>query len=258
MVTLETSNEILILLKDDIFTKFTILITKFLPLSPKIILLDSPTKEILSFSQTKTLPILKSSDIFFSGTLPILKYLIHSSKDISDGINMDNRLILLGKNEKEEAKVDSWLNFIFYKIFPIIGELEAQLFGKKKFDIRIFELALNDLLEILVDINQYLELKPFLTDNHVQLNDIMLTSALFNLYNDIFTQNELNLIPNVIRVFKFVANMRLFKMVFGEAIPCKKVKKHLPFVEKVNEKKEMNDEKIENKKKKNKKNKDNK
>ena len=36
--------------KDDIFTKFTILITKFLPLSPNIILLDSPTKEILSFS----------------------------------------------------------------------------------------------------------------------------------------------------------------------------------------------------------------
>ena len=258
MVTLETSNEILILLKDDIFTKFSILITKFLPLPPKIILLDSPTKEILSFSQTKTLPILKSSDIFFSGTLPILKYLIHSSKDISDGINMDNRLILLGKNEKEEAKVDSWLNLIFYKIFPIVGELEAQLYGKKKFDIRKFELALNDLLEILVDINQYLELKPFLTDNHVQLNDIMLTSALFNLYNDIFTQNELNLIPNVIRVFKFVANMRLFKMVFGEAIPCKKVKKHLPFVEKVNEKKEINDEKNENKKKKNKKNKDNK
>ena len=255
MVTLETSNEILILLKEEIFTKFTILITKFLPLPPKIILLDSPTKEILSFSQTKTLPILKSSDIFFSGTLPILKYLIHSSKDISDGINMDNRQILLGKNEKEEAKVDSWLNFIFYKIFPIIGELEAQLYGKKKFDIRKFELALNDLLEILVDINQYLELKPFLTDNHVQLNDIMLTSALFNLYNDIFTQNELNLIPNVIRVFKFVANMRLFKDTFGKAVQCKKVKKHLPYIEK---KKEENkgDNNNENNKKKNKKHKD--
>ena len=253
MVTLETSNEVLFLLKDDIFTKFTILTTKFLPLPPKIILLDSPNKEILSLSQTKTLPLLKSSDIFFSGTIPILKYLIHSSKDISDGINMDNRVILLGKNEKEEARVDTWLNFIFDKIYPIIGEIESQLYGKKKFDIRSFEYAENDLLEILVDINQYLELKPFLTANHVQLSDIFLTAALFNCYNDIFTQNELNLIPNVIRVFKFVANMRLFKMVFGEAIPCKKVKKHLPFVEKINEKKEISEEKNENKKKKNKK-----
>ena len=131
MVTLETSNEVLFLLKDDIFTKFTILTTKFLPLPPKIILLDSPNKEILSLSQTKTLPLLKSSDIFFSGTIPILKYLIHSSKDISDGINMDNRVILLGKNEKEEARVDTWLNFIFDKIYPIIGEIESQLYGKK-------------------------------------------------------------------------------------------------------------------------------
>ena len=255
MVTLETSNEVLFLLKDDIFTKFTILTTKFLPLPPKIILLDSPNKEILSLSQTKTLPLLKSSDIFFSGTIPILKYLIHSSKDISDGINMDNRVILLGKNEKEEARVDTWLNFIFDKIYPIIGEIESQLYGKKKFDIRSFEYAENDLLEILVDINQYLELKPFLTANHVQLSDIMLGSVLFNCYNDIFTQNELNLIPNVIRVFKFVANMRLFKDTFGKAVQCKKVKKHLPYIEK---KKEENkgDNNNENNKKKNKKHKD--
>ena len=255
MVTLETSNEVLFLLKDDIFTKFIILTTKFLPLPPKIILLDSPNKEILSLSQTKTLPLLKSSDIFFSGTIPIIKYLIHSSKDISNGINMDNRVILLGKNEKEEARVDTWLNFIFDKIYPIIGEIESQLYGKKKFDIRSFEYAENDLLEILVDINQYLELKPFLTANHVQLSDIFLTTALFNCYNDIFTPNELNLIPNVIRVFKFVANMRLFKDTFGKAVHCKKVKKHLPYIEK---KKEENkgDNNNENNKKKNKKHKD--
>ena len=168
---------------------------------------------------------------------------------------MDNRVILLGKNEKEEARVDTWLNFIFDKIYPIIGEIESQLYGKKKFDIRSFEYAENDLLEILVDINQYLELKPFLTANHVQLSDIFLTAALFNCYNDIFTQNELNLIPNVIRVFKFVANMRLFKDTFGKAIQCKKVKKHLPYIEK---KKEENkgDNNNENNKKKNKKHKD--
>ena len=88
---------------------------------------------------------------------------------------------------------------------------------------------------------------------------------MFNCYNDIFTQNELNLIPNVIRVFKFVSNMRLFIKVFGKAIPCKKVKKPEPYDE---NKKEVNnknkdennreknlEEKNENKKKKNKKSK---
>ena len=167
---------------------------------------------------------------------------------------MDNRTILLGKDAKEEAQVDMWLNFIFYTIYPIIGEIENQLYGKKKFDIRSFEYALNDLLEILVEINQYLELKPFLTANHVQLSDILLTSALFNCYNDILTQNELNLIPNVIRVFKFVANMRFFKTIFGQAIPCKKVKKHIPYVEKKKGEKKGDN----NDKKKNKENKENK
>ena len=248
MVTLETSNEVLFLLKDDIFTKFTILTTKFLPLPPKIILLDSPNKEILSLSQTKTLPLLKSSDIFFSGTLPIIKYLIHSSKDISDGINMDNRVILLGKNEREEARVDTWLNFIFDKIYPIIGEIESQLYGKKKFDIRKFECALNDLLEILVEINNHLQFNTFLTANHVQLGDLMLASALFVCYNDVFTQIELDLFPNVIRVFRFVANMKYFKEVFGNAIQCKKVKKPEPYIEPVNDEIEEKDNKKDKKK----------
>ena len=65
----------------------------------------------------------------------------------------------------------------------------------------------------------------------IQLSDIFLASALFICYNDLFTKNELDLIPNVIRNFKFVSNMKLFKSVFGEAIPCKKVKKHEPFKE---------------------------
>ena len=266
MVTLETSSELLFLKKDDIFTKFITLVTKFLPLPPKIIYLDHLDKHLLSFSETKSFPLLKSNDNFFSGTLPIIKYLIKSSKDISDGVNLDNRLILLGENIKEEAKVEMWLNFIFTKIYPIIIEIEIQLYGKKPFDIRNFEYTLNDLLEILVDINQYLQLKPFLTANHVQLGDIMLTSALFNCYNDIFTQNELNLIPNVIRVFKFVSNMRLFVKVFGKAIPCKKVKKPEPYVENKKEENNKNkdennnrekklEENNENKKKKNKKNK---
>ena len=259
MVTVETTKDILFALENCVLSNFIELVSKLLPLPPKVIRLKKPNKEILKYSPTKTFPILKAGDDFISGTLPIVKYLIKSAKDDSDGVILDNRKILIGKNLKEEAKVDMWLNFIFSKIYPIVKEIEMQLYGKKKFDIRYFESSLNDLLEILVEINQYLELKPFLTANHVQLCDIMLGSVLFNCYNDIFTQNELNLIPNVIRVFKFVANMRLFKKVFGKAIPCKKIKKHEPYIEKKNVEKEGNegtDKSKENKKGK-KKNKEN-
>ena len=225
MVTAETSNEILFTQEGCLLSKFIELITKFLPLPPTIIRLKKPNKKLLSFVQTKNIPVLKSGDDFITGTIPIIKYLIKSSKDISDGVVLDNKIILLGKNLKEEAKVDMWVNFIFSQIFPISIELENQLYGKKKFDIRTFEATLNDLLEILVEINKYLEFNTFLTANHVQLGDLMLASALFTCYNDIFTKMELDLIPNVIRTFRFVSHMRMFKEVFGKAIQCKKIKK---------------------------------
>ena len=229
MVTAETTNEILFLREGNALSKFIELVTEFLPLPPKIINLKKQEGEILSRSQTKTLPLLKAGDDFISGTIPIIQYLVRSAKDISDGVILDNRTILLGKNIKEETKVNMWLTFIYSKIFPITNDIENQLYGRKKFDIRQFECVLNDLLEILVEINQHLEYNTFLTANHIQLSDIMLASALFTCYNDVLTQNELDLIPNVIRVFKFVSHMRNFVKVFGKAVQCKKVKKPEPY-----------------------------
>ena len=235
MVTAATSNEILFVKEGCLLSKFIELVTKFLPLPPKIIRLKKSSKDLLEYIQTKTIPALKSGDDFITGTIPIIKYLIKSSKDISDGVILDNRTILLGKNLKEEARVSMWLNFIFSKIFPIAVEIENQLYGKKKFDIRQFEVDLNDLLEILVEINKFLEFNTFLTANHVQLGDLMLASALFTCYNDVFTQIELDLIPNVIRNFKFVSHMRMFKEVFGNAIQCIKIKKPEQYIEPIKE-----------------------
>ena len=230
MVTAETTNEILFCIEGNFLSKFIEFVSKFLPLPPKIIKLKSPEEKILSFSKIKNLPLLKAGDYFFSGTVPIVKYLIKSAKDISDGVVMDNRVILLGKNLKEEAKVDMWVNYIFSKIFPITMEIENQLYGKKKFDIRKFEIFLNDLLEMLVELNKYLEFNTFLSANHVQLGDLMLASALFVCYNDVFTQIEKDMIPNVIRVFKFVSGMKIFKDVYGNAVECKRVKKPEPYI----------------------------
>ena len=256
MVTAETTNEILFSREGCVLSKFIELTTKFLPLPPKILRLNKPDKEILSFSQTKNMPVLKAGDDFISGTIPIIKYLIKSSKDISDGVILDNRIILLGKNLKEESKVDMWLNFIYSKIFPITIEIENQLYGKKRFDIRYLELALNDLLEILVELDKYLQFNTFLTANHVQLGDIMLSAALFTCYNDLFTKIELDMIPNITRVFKFVSHMKLFKDVFGNYVPCKKIKKPEPYVEPIKEEeKKENKDNEGGKKKKNKKNK---
>ena len=59
-----------------------------------------------------------------------------------------------------------WLNFIYSKIFPITIEIENQLYGKKRFDIRYLELALNDLLEILVELDKYLQFDNYIYVQH--------------------------------------------------------------------------------------------
>ena len=253
MVTVETTKDILFTLDGCVLCKFIELVTNFLPLPPKIIKLKKPNKEILQYSPTKTFPLLKTGDDFITGALPIVKYLIKTSKDESDGVELDNRKILLGKNFKEEARIDMWANFIFSSLFPITIEIESQLYGKKKFNALVFDDALKDLLEVLETINEQLKLNTFLTSNNIQLADLMLTSVLFHCYNDVLTQDKIEKIPNVIRMFKFVSHMKQFVDIFGEATPCKKQKDPEPY--KPCDEEEGKEEKGEHESKKDKKNK---
>ena len=224
MVTAETTKDVLFALEGCVLSKFIELVSTFLPLPPQIIYLKKPDKQVLKYSPTNTFPLLKVGDDFISGTLPIVKYLIKSSKDNSDGVVLDNRKILLGKNLKEETKVDMWTNYIFSSLLPITTEIEAQLNGKKSFNSEIFENALKDLLDVLSTINEQLKLNTFLTSNNIQLPDLMLASVLFHCYNDVLTKDKVEKIPNVIRMFKFVSHLKEFEAIFGEVVPCKKQK----------------------------------
>jgi len=231
MVTLETTKDLFFGLEDCDLCKFIELVTKFLPLPPKIIKSKKPNKDILNFSPTKTYPVLKSGDDFITGALPIVRYLIKSSKDISDGVLLDNKKILLGKNLKEEAAIDTWTNYILTSITPITCEIKAQLHGKKKFEKEIFEIALSDLIDALSSVNERLKLNTFLTSNIIQLADLMLTSVLFQCFNEVLTQDKLEKIPNVTRMFKFISHLKEFEDIFGKYVPCTEQKAPEPFVE---------------------------
>jgi glutathione S-transferase len=231
MVTLETTKDLFFGLEDCDLCKFIELVTKFLPLPPKIIKSKKPNKDILNFSPTKTYPVLKSGDDFITGALPIVRYLIKSSKDISDGVLLDNKKILLGKNLKEEAAIDTWTNYILTSITPITCEIKAQLHGKKKFEKEIFEIALSDLIDALSSVNERLKLNTFLTSNTIQLADLMLTSVLFQCFNEVLTQDKLEKIPNVTRMFKFISHLKEFEDIFGKYVPCTEQKAPEPFVE---------------------------
>ena len=119
-------------------------------------------------------------------------------------------------------------------------------------------MAINDLLSALNVVNNKLNLNTFLTSNKIQLADLMLVSVLFDCFNDVLTQDKLDKIPNVTRVFKFVSHMKKFVEIFGKYELCKEQKAPLPFVESKEEEEHTEEKKEKNKDKKNKKEKENK
>jgi len=238
MATKEHSDDILFILEDCTLCKFIELICKFFVLPPNILKFKTPPKQILKLSPTGTFPILKSGDDFISGTLPILNYIIKTAKVDEDDFMPDIKIILLGKNLKEEAKVEMQLSYIQNSVLPIITEIESQLYGKKQFNEGIFNEAINDLIDVLKTFNEQLRFNTFLTSNFIQLGDLMLTSVLFKCYNDIFTKDIIEKIPNIIRMFKFVSHLDYFEELFGTSKQCEKRMTPLPYVPKTEKKEE--------------------
>ena len=82
---------------------------------------SSDKKYILSFSPTKTFPLIKEGDTFISGTLPILKYILNIHPEIKQ--------LYMGTTLKNESSCEMWLNFISNNIIPIVNEINSQLEG---------------------------------------------------------------------------------------------------------------------------------
>ena len=116
-------------------------------------------------------------------------------------------------------------------------------------------MAIKDLLSVLMPLNERLKLNTFLTSNKIQLADLMLACVLFQCFNDIFTPDLLEKIPNITRLFKFISHMKKFEDIFGKYIPCKEIKTAEPFEEN-KEEKEKGEKKKDKKNKKDKGNKD--
>ena len=185
---------------------------------------SSDKKLILSFSPTKTFPLIKEGDTYFSGTLPILKYILNVHPEIKQ--------IFMGTSLKNESSCEMWLNFISNNIIPIVTEINCQLDGEKPFNNETLEVAINDLIKELSTINEHLKFRTFLTSHSVQICDLFLSILLVEVYNKVLTKDLREKIPNVIRHLKYVGNLDMVKNVTGELKETDKRAEPKPYVEK--------------------------
>lgn len=229
---------------------FIRIVSKFFKMPPAFEFINTMAPEVLtkllSYSPTKTQPLLKDDELFISGTLPIIRHLLSSNEEV--------KKLLVGCCPKAQAICDMWLNFFINSISPIVFEINCQLNGRKRFNKDVFDTAVNDLVSQLEIVNKNLMFKTFLVGNSITLPDLLLCSYVLPMFNKVLLDKYKAKIPNVIRHFYFVKEIREVKDILGEATPCKEMMKPLPFVEPTEKKEDKKDgEKAKEDKKKDKK-----
>ena len=206
---------------------FIRIVSRFFKVSPTFEFINTMSPEVLtkllSYSPTKTQPLLKDGDLFISGTLPIIRYLLSYNEEV--------KKLLVGCCPKIQATCDMWLNFLINSISPIVFEINCQLNGRKRFNKDVFDTAINDLVSQLEIVNKSLMYKTFLDGNSIALPDLLLCSYVLPMFNKVLVDNFKAKIPHVIRHFYFVKEIKEVKDILGEATPCKEIMKPLPFVE---------------------------
>lgn len=180
--------------------------------------LSAKNQEIVTkFSPTRILPLMQAGENSIAGIIPITKYLLSLNDSIKN--------VLLGNNQNQISSIEMWIDFVNFKIRPFYDHLIAPILAAASFNEEIYKLAMEDLSKILIELNQYLSLKSFLVEHSVTLADVFLAVNLYPYYTLLFNEEKRSSIPNVTRLYFYVANMKLFSNVFGRSKLCKEAQK---------------------------------
>lgn len=198
------------------FSRLVPVVSKFANVNLKITYLETLTQNdinrLVSKSPTGTLPVLKCGMFFLSGTVAITKYILSQNNEVNETLS--------GKTATKKASNEMWINFISMNILPIVEELLNQTTGNKQANEEIYSLALGDLMQELVKVDKFLTFKSFLVDNYVCLADVILAAVLHPVFSLVINQELRKNIPNVVRLFLFVSNLKELSSVLGKARLC--------------------------------------
>jgi len=130
---------------------------------------------------------------------------------------------LYGSNKYEAGLVDQWIDFSvsqielpaaawLYPIFKIV-ENNPQATNNAKGELR----------NVLALLNEHLETRTYLVNERITLADIVVSSALLQLFTTVLDPGFRKLFVNVVRWFTTLVNQPHFKAVLGEVVLCVKM-----------------------------------
>jgi elongation factor 1-gamma len=146
---------------------------------------------------------------------------------------------LLGANNFQQGQVDQWIDFCTNEVEPARGIWLYPILGYLTYNDKANQEARKELTTSLNVLNQHLLHNTFLVGNAVTLADIVIATALVDLYRLVFAPKFVSQFPNVTRWFTTLINQPEFSKVIGkvefakeEAAPPKAAKADKPKGEK--------------------------
>jgi elongation factor 1-gamma len=122
---------------------------------------------------------------------------------------------LYGGNFVESGQIDSWVDFATTELEPARASWLYPIFGYIPYHPKVHTAAKAEIAGYLGLLNGHLLNNTYLVGNQVTLADIVVASALLDIFNTVATPDYLKPFGNVLRWFNTLAAQPQFKNVWG-------------------------------------------
>jgi elongation factor 1-gamma len=167
---------------------------------------DNKTPEFLAKNPLGKVPVLETSHGCIFESNAIARYVARLRQD-SD---------LYGTSFFESAQVDQWIDFCANELEPTRSIWLFPLMGFMKFDQEAYNSAKSDVEKSLKALESHLATRTYLVGHKVTLADIIIVSALVELYKRVFDPEFRKPFVNVTRWFTTCINQPEFAKVIGK------------------------------------------
>lgn len=206
-----TSNPTLYLYKNCINSKLPLIISKSTNIKLDIVYLEKMSQsnldKLLKRSPTGLFPLIQIGDFFLSGSLAIARYLLEKEVVYNE--------VLVGKDAKRKSSIDMWTDFVATNLWPFYDVIVGQVTGRTETHHELFNLAIEDLMQVLLKINNHLALRTFLVDYQISFCDLVLTTSLYPYFSLVIDEKLRAKIPHLVRWYSYVANLKEVTAVLG-------------------------------------------
>ena len=215
------SNPTLYCYKNCVNSKLVQIICRFTNTKLEIVSLEKMSQtnldKLLKRSPTGLFPLLQIGDFFLSGSVAIARFFLEKDEAVHE--------VLGGKDVQRRSSINMWIDFVSTNLWPFYDEIIGQILGKTETHQDLFSLAIGDLMQVLLKINNHLAFRTFVVDHQISFGDLVLATSLYPYFSLVVDENFRSTVPHLVRWYSFIANLKEVSGVIGVPRFCKVTQK---------------------------------